>query len=236
VNRRTKSLALAIGVALIVVLFWQRARIEKLRAENGDLGAKLAAAQAEPREQPSPMTPASPDPELMRLRAEVAELRRQKDPLRSNTTSHVTQSSNVSEPVELPFEVREQHSTWVLMRLVLAMHMIMVDREEQKAVGKLEIVDANGALTAALRRESEKLLSEGEEMKDVHLDVALRDVEFLITDAAEIRKLHPNTIVARSVPMKMPNGKWRRVYAFADGSAHRRVHDTPDEIWQASPQ
>lgn len=122
------------------------------------------------------------------------------------------------------------------MRLVLAMHMIMVDREEQKAVGKLEIVDANGALTAALRRESEKLLSEGEEMKDVHLDVALRDVEFLITDAAEIRKLHPNTIVARSVPMKMPNGKWRRVYAFADGSAHRRVHDTPDEIWQASPQ
>ena len=118
------------------------------------------------------------------------------------------------------------------MRLVLAMLMIVVDREEQKAGGKFEIVDGSGVLTADIRRECERLLKESEEGSAIDLDKAMSDVEFLITDAADLARMHPNTIVARSVPMKMPNGKWRRVYAFADGSAHRRVHDTPDEVWQ----
>jgi|SRR5688572_7006000 len=236
---RTKAFGwIALCVALVAFFLWQRTRIAKLHEANGDLRARLAEVQHGPiDEQTKVAAVPSPDPELLRLRAEVAELRRRQTALAlSNSTARSTNVPALNEADELPFEIREQQSTRVLMRLVLAMLMIVADREEQKASGRFEIVDANGVLTADIRRECEKLLKESEETSAVDLDKALSDVEFLITDAADLAKLHPNTIVARSVAMKMPYGKWRRIYAFADGSAHRRVHDTPDEIWQAPPQ
>jgi hypothetical protein len=239
VNARTKTAALtALYIAVVLLLIWQRRQITRLDQHNAELRARLGDIKRElPPEPAKPATAPDSNPELLRLRAEVANLRRQHTELtRSNSTPRVASTSATDTGAELPFEIREQQSTQVLKRLVLAMHMIIVDREEQKAGGKLEVVDANGALGSDIRRKCETLLKEGDETSGMDLDNALRDIEFLITDAADLRKLEPNTIVARSVPMKMPNGKWRRVYAFADGSAHRLVHDTPDEVWQAPAQ
>jgi hypothetical protein len=237
-GRRSWLVLAALCAALVVILVWLGARMKKLRAETAELRAKLAAAQVDvSRERLKPDAPASPDPELLRLRAEVAELRRQKaEVARGVPALRGRETATDIETPELPLEIRQRQDTQVLMRLVLAMHMIIVDREKGNAAGKLQIVGANGELTPEMRREIEKLLNESDETTEIDLDKAWRDIELLISDGAEIRKLDPNTIVARTVPMRMPNGKWKRVYAIADGSAHQRVHDTPDEVWQAPAQ
>ncbi len=238
-NDRAKRFALAaLCVALIVVLFWQRTRMERLRMERAELRTKLAAVQVDgPRETSKPNGPTSPDPELLRLRAEVAELRRQKSEVaRSNSLPRVAQSTGVNESSELPFEIRRRNNTQVLKSLVLALLFAIDERDRSKAGAKLEIVDANGGPSPELRRRIEKVLERDEDRVDINLDTAWADLEFLITDGADLGKVHPNTIVARTVAMKTPEGKWMRVYAIADGSAHLGVHQTPDELWQALPQ
>jgi len=237
-NDRAKRLALAaLCVALIVVLLWQRTQIQRLRAENGELRTKLTAARVDvPREQLKPNAPAIPDPELLRLRAEVAELRRQNAELaRTAAMSPVKQQPKSPETGELPYETRVQHNTWGLMRLLLAMRSVMADREEAGAAGKYPIVGADGQLTPELRRECEKFLREDDTTSAVDFSTVWPDVELVITDAADIRKLDGNTIVARTVAIKTPEGKWTRVYVLADGSGHRRVHGNPDEVWQGQP-
>jgi len=232
---RTKAFGwIALCVALLAIFLWQRTRIQRLQAENAELRTKLATVKIEAaREQPGPSAPGSPDPELLRLRAEVAELRRQNAKLaRTGATSPVKQQPKAFEPGELPYEIRVQHNTWGLMRLLLAMRSVTADREEAGAAGKYPIVGADGQLTPELRRECEKFLREDDTTSAVDFSTVWPDVELVITDAADIRKLDGNTIVARTVAIKTPEGKWTRVYVLADGSGHRRVHATPDEIWQ----
>jgi hypothetical protein len=141
-----------------------------------------------------------------------------------------------AESAERPFETRVQHNTWGMMRLVLAMHSVMADREQAGAQGKYPIVDANGQLTPELRQECEKFLKEDDATSAVDFSTVWPDVELVITDAADVHKLDGNTIIARTVAMQTPDGKWTRVYAFADGHAQRRAHNTPDEVWQAPAQ
>jgi len=235
---RAKRFALAaICVALIVVLLWQRTQMQRLRAENAELRAKLAATQVDmPREQLKPNTPVSPDPELLRLRAEVAELRRQNAELaRTTPRSRASDEVNPTEADKLPFELRVQNNTWGKMRADLAMLSIAADREEAGVTGKYPIVGADGQLTPELRRECEKFLKDDDTTSAVDLGTVWPDVELVITDAADVRKLDGNTIVARTVPIKTPDGRWTRVYVLADGSGHRRVHASPDEVWQGQP-
>jgi len=235
---QAKRFALAaLCVALIVVLFWQRTQMQRLRAENAELRTKLTAAQVDPRREPlKPDAPGSPDPELLRLHAEVAELRRQKAELvRTTPRSRANDEVNSTEADKLPFEIRIQHNTWGTMRLVLALLSIAADREEAGVTGKFPIVNADGQLTPELRREWEKIVKEDDATSAIEISTVWPDVELMITDAADIRKLDGNTIIARTVPIKNPEGKWTRVYVLADGSGHRRVHDGPDEVWQGQP-
>jgi hypothetical protein len=237
-NHRAKRFALAaLCVALIVILFWQRTQVQRLRTENAELRTKLTAAQVDrPREPLKPNAPVSPDPELLRLRAEVAELRRQKIQLaRATPRSNASDENNSTEADKLPFETRVLHNTRGMMRLVLAILSIAADREDAGATGKFPIVNAEGQLTPKLRREWEKIVKEDDATSGVEISTVWPDVELVITDAADIRKLDGNTIVARTVPIKTPEGKWTRVYVLADGSGHRRVHETPDEVWQGRP-
>jgi len=233
-NGRRKWLALAAWcVVLIVVLFWQRTQIIKLQQQNTELRVELATWFVGP--QPRGEVTRSPGPELLRLRAEVAELRGQNAKLvRTAATSSVKQPKS-PETGELPYETRVQHNTWGLMRLSLAMRSVMAEREEAGAAGKCPIVGADGQLTPELRRECEKFLREDDTTSAVDFSTVWPDVELVITDAADIRKLDGNTIVARTVAIKTPEGKWTRVYVLADGSGHRRVHGSPDEVWQGQP-
>jgi hypothetical protein len=87
--------------------------MQRLRAENAELRAKLGATQVNNLREPlKPNAPASPDPELLRLRAEVAELRRQKAELtRATLRSRASDEVNASEADKLPFEIRVRHNT-----------------------------------------------------------------------------------------------------------------------------
>ena len=171
------------------------------------------------------------------MRAEVAELRRQKAEVAPAVPgSHAKSEVSSTEADKLPFELRVQQTTRGMMRLVLAMLSLAVDRQDASIVGQFPIVDKDGQLTAELRREWDKILKEDESTATVDFAAVWPDVELLITDAADIRKLDSNTISARSVPIKMQNGKWTRIYTLVDGSAHRRVHNTPDDVWQAPAQ
>jgi hypothetical protein len=232
---RAKRCALAaLCVALIMVLFWQRTQMQRLREENAKLRVELAAWFVGPqaREEVAP----TPDPELLRLRAEVAELRRQRAELaRATPRSRASDEINSTEADKLPFEIRVQHNTWGMMRLTLAMLSIAADREEAGVTGKFPIVNADGQLTPELRREWEKIVGEDDATSAVDISTVWPDVELVITDAADVRKLDPNTIIARTVPIKTPEGKWTRVYVLADGSGHRRVHGSADEVWQGQP-
>jgi hypothetical protein len=233
---RAKTFALiTLCVSVVVLLILQRTRITKLYQQNAELRAQLAEVQRKPAaEQPKPATATSPDPELLRLRAEVAELRRQRvDLARTGASSRVQQVTTTAGPGELPLDIWRRNNTQVLKSLVLALHLTISDRRPGKPGEKLEIANTNGDLTPELRREIEKLLNRDGESRDANLDAAWRDIELLITDAAEFGKLDPVTIIARTIPRKTEDGKWMRVYAIADGSAHVRVHNTPDEVWQA---
>ena len=232
-NGRAKTFGLiALCVAVLVLLLWQRTQITKLRQQNAELGAQLAAAQPQPSaEQPKPAVAPDPNPELLRLRAEVAELRRQKVELpRTAATSRVQQSIAPGDPAEVPPEIWRRNNARVLKSLVLALHLAISERQA-KPEEKLPIFSPNGELTPEIRREIQNALNR--ESSDINLDAAFKDIELLIGDAADLGKLDPVTIIARTVPRKTTDGKWMRVYAIADGSAHVRVHNTPDEVWQA---
>ena len=41
----------------------------------------------------------------------------------------------------------------------------------------------------------------------------------------------PETIIARTDPIRAPDGKWLRVYSLADGSVHQRSTEGPDEAF-----
>ena len=221
-------------VGVVVLLVWQRTQTTKLRQQNTELRTELATWFVGPRTaEPPSRTVSSPDPELLRLRAEVAELRRQTSQLARTARTHIAQSTKAVETGELPFETRIQHNTWGMMRLVLAMRSVMSDREQAGTQGQYPIVDANGQLTPEIRRECERFLKEDEATSAVDFSTVWPNVELVITDAADILKLDGDTIIARTVPIKSPDGKWTRVYVLANGVGHRRVHNTPDEVWQA---
>lgn len=233
---RTKSLVLiAVCFVLVVLVFWQQTHITKLKKQNAELRIELAAWFVGPQAQEE-VAP-RPDPEVLRLRAEVAELRRQRaDPARVTRRSRASDDVDSTEADKLPFEIRVQHDTRGMMRLVLAILSIAGDREEAGVTGKFPIVNAEGQLTPELRREWEKIVKDDDATSAVDISAVWPDVELVITDAADVRKLDPNTIIARTVPIKTPDGRWTRVYVLADGSGHRRVHNTPDEVWQAPAQ
>ena len=236
---RAKTIALIVlCVAVLVLLLWQRSQLTKLHHQNAELRAQLDDLQRRPAaEQPKPATATNPNPEPLRLRAEVAELRRQKAALaRTTPRSHAEVEGNSTEADTLPFEIRVQQTTRGMMRLVLAILSVAVDREDAGAGGEFPIVNKDGHLTAEVRGELEKILKDDESTATIDFNAVWPDIELLISDAADIRKLDSNTIIARSVPIKVPNGKWTRIYTLADGSAHRRGHNTPDEVWQATPQ
>jgi hypothetical protein len=115
-NGRRKWFSLAVlCAAVVVLLLWQRTRMERPRAENAELREKLAAAaQVDvPREEIRGIPPATPNPELLRLRAEVAELRRQTNDLaRSPSLSSAKSETQPPETAELPFETRIDRNTW----------------------------------------------------------------------------------------------------------------------------
>jgi len=227
----------AVGAVATGFIIHQQKQIERWRAENESLRAQAAAAELQAQNaavQAKPadvVTPTSPDAELLRLRAEVARLRGVEAELaRARQQISQTKASSPA-PAQSPTAAEEafaQHNqrlatmTVGMKEIGLALRILSND---ETATDKSIL--QNGQLNPRIT----EALSTIENASPI--DWA--NVELLVSDAGALNKVDPNSLIARTKPIQTPDGQWVRAYARADGSAHRRVHQTPDEVWDGSP-
>lgn len=231
------TLALAaVGIAATGFIIYQQKQIERWRADNeslraqaaaAELQAQNAAAQARPADV---MTPAGPDAELLRLRAEVARLRgveaelvrvRQQIGQTKASSPAPAQSPTAAEEVFAQHNQRLATMTVGMKEIGLALRMLCND---QTATDKSIL--QNGQLNPKITQ----ALSTIENASPIDWS----NVELLVSDAGALSKVDLNTIVARTKPIQTPDGQWIRIYTTAAGVAHRIVHQTPNEVWDGS--
>lgn len=233
-----KSVLMGVAsVVVVVALFIQQRQIRVARAQNEQLRAQVQAAEQQAADAASRVAaqtnlPTGPDPELLRLRGEVARLRAVEAEL-SRARQQLAQKAAAPPPAPAPspapaeeavtqYNQRLTGMTTGMKQLALALRILCND---ETATDK-SIVQ-NGQLNPKLTQ----VLSTTENPSPI--DWA--NVELLVSDAGALNKVDPNTLIARMKPIQSPDGKWVRVYAMADGSVHRRVHQTPEEFWDGSP-
>jgi hypothetical protein len=226
------------GLALGALLFYQQKQIRQARAQNEQLRAQVEVAEQQAAEAASrpPVvqtnTPSGPEPELLRLRAEVARLRGLETELaRARQQLAQTKAAPVAPPVQ-PVQpapaadpaLAAQHQEQV-MRMAVAMKNLGLGinllAHDQTVADKSVI--QNGQLNPKLAQ----VLATPENPAGVDLS----NIELLVTDAGQLNNTAPATLLARTKPIPTPDGKWLRVYAMGDGSSQQRLHQTPDEVW-----
>jgi hypothetical protein len=228
--------AAALGVGGF--LFFQQKQIRQARAQNEQLRAQLQAAEQQAIEaaaRPAPVqtnTPSGPDPELLRLRAEVARLRALEAEL-ARTRQQLAQAKAAPvapavQPVQPPpvadAAAAAQHQELVIRtvngmkQLGLGINLLARD---QTAADKSII--QNGQLNPTLAQS----LKTAENSPGIDLS----QIELLVTDAGQLHNAAPETIVARTKPIATPDGKWLRVYTRWDGSAQQILHRNPNDVW-----
>jgi hypothetical protein len=191
-------------------LFFQQKQIRQARAQNEQMRAQLQAAEQQAIEaaaRPAPVqtnTPSGPDPELLRLRAEVARLRGLEAELAKTRQQLAQSKAAVAAPVQpvqpLPTvdaAATAQHQELVqrtanaMKQLGLGLRLLAND---QTVADKAVI--QNGQLNPKLAQ----ALTTAENPAGVDLS----NIEFLVTDAAQLNNGNPATLVARTKPFPRP--------------------------------
>jgi hypothetical protein len=235
-----KSVVLgAASLVIVAALFVQQRQVRAARAQNEQLRAQLAAAEQQAEDASGRLAraqtnvPTGPDPELLRLRGEVARLRaveaelatarqRMNQPKPAAPPPAAVQPPAPAEEAMAQYNQRVGAMTTSMKQIALALRLLCNDQATTD-----KSILPNGQLNPKLTQ----LLSTGENAAAIDWS----NVELLISDAGALNQVDPNTLIARSKPIQSPDGRWMRVYAMADGSAHRRAHQTPEEIWDGSP-
>ena len=188
-----------------------RQQVGEMRSDNEKLLARPAASQR-------PEIADAERSELLRLRAEVSRLRRDAQELARLPAK--PQAERPATPTDE--EVRkfdEQRTRTVAAVKQLGLQLRLLQRKAQAATV------ADGSLDPNL-------------IARTHPDFDLKQVEMLVSDS-ELGKLiaeAPETIIARTDPIRSPDGKWLRVYSLADGSVHQRSTEGPDEAFAGNWQ
>ncbi len=213
----------AIGIALVTGLVLQHQQVRSLQAEQERLQAVAAEAAAKAAiPVPAPSQSPGVDPELLRLRGEVARLRGQSNELarlraeisRLRTASSVT--SSTSDP-----DVEEAKRIGIakmsfMRRWALAIHLFASKHDGQ--------VPASFAESAEYFPKD----PESPELDPQQFELMYQGALAAIADPAK-------TIIARekeAYAMRLKNGV-NRAYAFADG--HSEIHHSDDgnfEPWE----
>lgn len=223
----TKSIVIgALTTALLGVVAWQHLQLSAARQERDQLvqSAEAAAAAAASASTPAPATPASGvDPELLRLRGEVARLRGLSNEvarLNRELTSLRAARPASARPVEM-------------------------DKEELKRVGILKMTYLKGWANAAYQYADTHggVLPKSFEDIASHLPqdeqfAELKPEQFEFTYHGRLDTLGEANryIIARekdAFAMRTDRG-YARTYVFADG--HSEIHSEPDgnfEKWEA---
>lgn len=220
-------------VGLVTTAIVQRSANRSLRAELDAAHTALEAEKEKPAPQPlvEAQRPAD-DMELLRLRGEVARLRRVAVELEQTkrefasfrqTSVRAAQQAQSQQPA--PISIAASNITRTvnnMKQMGLALRMIAHDKIESEFI-------ADGKATPALVK------AIGSE---ITVKKVLENVTLLVNHSAEIDQLvnnDPNRVVGFSTTaMQDDEGRWIRAYLMADGSVTRRQHATAEEIWDAA--
>jgi hypothetical protein len=223
--------ALAVGA----FVYFQQAQIRAARAQNEQLRAQLQATEQQVAEAAarSPTvqtnTPAGPDPELLRLRAEVTRLRGLEAELARARQQAAQAKAAVAPPPVQPAPTVDAAA--------LAQHQQQVARTanamKQLGMGMLTLALDQTAADKSIVQNGQlnPKLAQALATAENPAGVDLSNIELLVTDATQLNNAASPILVARTKPIPTPDGKWVRVYAIGDGSAQQRLHQSPDEVW-----
>jgi RNA polymerase sigma factor (sigma-70 family) len=214
-----------VAAAVVVPILIHQKQIARLREDNNALrqqveergdNEKLLARPAAA-SQPTVITDAERS-ELLRLRGEVSRLRRDAQELaRVPAKPPAERPATPTEEEVRKFD--EQRTRTVAAVKQLGLQLRLAQRRAKPATV------ADGSLDPNL-------------IARTHPDFDLKQVEMLVSDS-ELGRLiaeAPETIIARTDPIRAPDGKWLRVYSLADGSVHQRSTEGPDEAFAGSWQ
>ncbi|HTI69084.1 MAG TPA: sigma-70 family RNA polymerase sigma factor [Candidatus Limnocylindria bacterium] len=231
----TVATILLAGVAIPVVI--QSRHLRQLDQENRSLRAQIEQ-QANTANQAVSVSQGTRDDadvrELVRLRAEVAQLRSAAQVPRSVPTPKVVlrPAPRANQPpADRIFGhdlfdgllLSEEHVTAVKTMKQAAMDLRLVLSRTKLPEGTAPALSDPGAETG---QDWKKLTQMPDEQWD--------RLEVLVPNIATFAKLEaddPGAIVARAKDgFQTPDGRWVRVYARADGSVVNLIHDTKDDV------
>jgi RNA polymerase sigma factor (sigma-70 family) len=216
-----------VAAAVVVPVLIHQNHIARLRDDNNALRQHLAEMRSENDKLLSRPASANQRPEvadaerseLLRLRGEVSRLRRD-----ARELGGLPRKPQAERPAAPPTEeeirqFNEQRTRTVAAVKQLGLQLCVLRRNAKAATA------ADGTLEPNL-------------IARTHPDFDLKQVEMLVSES-ELSKIiaeAPETIIARTDPIKAPDGKWMRVYSLADGSVHERSTDGAEEAFAGNWQ
>lgn len=186
-----------------------------LRVENENLSAQLATANQRPGVSDAQLA------ELLRLRGEVGQLRRDRQELarlRARPEAERPATPSADEAIQ-KFDEQRSRTVAALKQVGLQLRGLERNNNAQAAV------TADGSLDPGLIAKS-------------HPEFDLKQIELLVSDPFQLGKLldqAPGTIIARTAePIPTPDGRWLRIYSLADGSVQQRSTENPNEAFDGN--
>jgi RNA polymerase sigma factor (sigma-70 family) len=210
------TLGILAGGAVIAALTWQQHNLTGLTEENSALRRQLAANAATP---PSPRATNASEAdsanreqqeELLRLRGEVAQLRRTNRPASSASSTAPAPASGDIDALATQMLIAEAASTKIIKtmkNLGLAARIFSTDHEDRLPTTLDEIKGEVDSLAAA----------EGTWPNGVPLELFEFFPHERLVSAREPQLILFHEKSAR----RLPNGTWERIYCLTDGSVLR---------------
>jgi hypothetical protein len=212
------TLGIVGGAAVIAALTWQQHNLTGLTEENSVLRRQLAANAAKP--PPSATNnPAEPETlarlreqqeELLRLRGEVAQLRRANRPIGSAPATGPAPASGEIDALATQMLIAEAASTKIIKtmkNLGLAARIFSTDHEDRLPTTLGEIKGEVDSLAAAEGTWPDGVPLELFEFFPHERLVSAREPQLILFHEKSARRL--------------PNGTWERIYCLTDGSVQR---------------
>ena len=210
------TLGIVGGAAVIAALTWQQHNLTRLTEENSALRGQLAATSATPL--PPRATNASEadsanreqQEELLRLRSEVAQLRRANRPASSASSTVPAPASGDIDALATQMLIAEAASTKIIKtmkNLGLAARIFSTDHEDRLPTTLDEIKGEVDSLAAA----------EGTWPNGVPLEL----FEFFPHERLVSEREPQLILFHEKSARRLPDGTWERIYCLTDGSVLR---------------
>jgi hypothetical protein len=230
---KRKSILFGVAVMAIGISFvTQHQNLQRLRAENQSFQAELQEAPQKnnqlsiPDKKQSSLSETQSS-ELLRLRNEVATLRRDQQELVRLRARQESETRQAPPPViqqNEKFQASQEIALGALKQITQQFRLLMKSKNLKAAIGP------DGRLDPAV-------------ISQKFPEFDLSQVELLVNDADQLGQVlngaygPDDIILARTrSPIPTADGKWIRYYALADGSARGRLTENPNHAFEGNWQ